>query len=109
MSADRIALLLSYLQEDPGDRFSRYALGLEYFKMNELDKARDCFEHLLKHAPDYLPAYYQAGQVLVRLNRPAQAAKALRDGIVIASQQQDQHTRSELQGALLQLEDPEDG
>lgn len=109
MSTDRIPLLLSYLQDDPRDCFSRYALGLEYFKMNELDKAWGCFEHLLKHAPDYLPAYYQAGQVLLRLNRPEEAAKTLREGLVVASQQRDEHTRSELQGALLQLEDPDEG
>jgi tetratricopeptide (TPR) repeat protein len=108
MPTDRINLLLNYLEEDPNDRFSRYALGLEYVKMNELAKARECYEELLERAPDYLPVYYQAGKLFEAQSQPEAAIAVYRKGIAVATDQGDAHTRSELQGALFQLVDPDE-
>lgn len=108
MAVDRIALLKDYLQEDPSDCFSRYALGLEFVKMSDLSRAWGCFEFLLKQAPEYLPAYYQSGQLLESMGRADEAIQVYKNGIALARVQGNEHARAELQGALFKLEEPED-
>lgn len=89
------------------DTFIRYALSLEYLKMNELDQSRGILTAIFSDSPDYLPTYYQLGRVLVLSQRPEEAISVLQKGIEIAKKQGNSHTLSELRGALLQLTDPE--
>jgi hypothetical protein len=52
----------------------------------------------------YVPAYLQAGQALMRLDRLQEATEILRNGIVIARQQGNDHAASEMSGLLASLE-----
>jgi len=96
----RIDLLKSFLEEDPKDSFSRYALSLEYVKLGQLDDARREFETVRDNDPDYLATYFQLAQLYQKLNLPHEAEKTLRTGITVAIKQGDAHTQSELEGAL---------
>ena len=48
--------------------------------------------------PEYVPAYLQAGQLLVRMGRAAEAAvEVFRHGIQVAKQQHDEHAAGEME------------
>ena len=96
----RIDLLKGFLAETPGDSFSRYALALEYVKLDRLDDARREFETVRDNDPDYLATYFQLGQLYVKLGLSHEAEKIFRTGITVAAKQRDDHTRSELEAAL---------
>jgi Tfp pilus assembly protein PilF len=96
----RIDLLKGFLEENPKDSFSRYALALEYIKLGQLDDSRREFESVRDNDPDYLAAYYQLGQLYQRMGLKHEAEKTFRTGITVATRQRDEHTRSELEAAL---------
>src|ERR1051325_6521221 len=96
----RIDLLKGFLADTPDDSFSRYALALEYVKLGQMDDARREFETVRDKDPDYLATYYQLGQLYIKLNLRHEAEKTFRTGITVATKQRDDHTRSELEGAL---------
>ncbi len=49
------------LTEDPNDPFLRYGLAMEHVSEGQDEEAIRCFEGLLHVAPEYVPAYMQAG------------------------------------------------
>lgn len=99
----RISLLKSFLEKDPNDSFSRYALALDYIKLNRLDDAVKEFEHLLTHAPDYTATYYQLGKVYEKQGRESDAKKVYRKGITLTAQRGETHANKELREALFML------
>jgi Flp pilus assembly protein TadD len=92
------------LAEDPNDPFLRYGLAMEHVSAGDLDAAVRGFRELFAVAPDYVPAYLQAGQVLARLGRAAEARDVLRQGMAVAARQGDEHARGEMEGLLDSLE-----
>jgi tetratricopeptide (TPR) repeat protein len=88
------------LREDPNDPFLRYGLAMEYLSQGDLETAVQQFRDLTAVAPDYVPAYLQAGQVLVRLGRPAEAGEVWKQGIAVAQRAGDRHAAEEMQGFL---------
>ncbi len=103
MSESRLERLEEFLRTNPDDAFVRYGLAMEYAKLGRSDEALAAYRHLLETKPDYLPAYYQAGALLIRLNRLAEARSTFERGIEVAARLQDCHTRSELEVALHEL------
>ena len=100
---NRIEILTGFLQQDPNDSFSRYALALEYIKADRPDDARREFETVLANDPAYVATYYQLGQFYRTIGLKHDAEKTYRAGIVVASKAGDAHTQSELEGALESL------
>jgi Tfp pilus assembly protein PilF len=92
------------LADDPNDPFLRYGLAMEYVSEGANEDAVRCFRELLTATPDYIPAYLQAGQALVRLGRTDDARALFRDGIAAAQKKGDLHARDEMQGFLANLE-----
>ncbi len=88
------------LAEDPTDPFLRYGLGMEHVSAGDDEAAARCFEELAGVAPDYVPAYQQWAQALVRLGRPGPARDVLTRGIAVAGRQGDGHAAEEMQGLL---------
>lgn len=99
----RIEALQGFLKNDPADSFSRYALALEWAKVERHDDAVRELTEVIARDPDYVAAYYQLGQIQAALGRSGEAAATLRDGIAVASRIKDDHTRSELEAALAAL------
>lgn len=97
---NRIEILKGFLKETPNDSFSRYALALEYAKLGESDGAIREFETVKTTDPDYVATYFQLGQLYQKLGRLHDAEKTFRTGITVAAKAGDEHTKSELEGAL---------
>jgi tetratricopeptide (TPR) repeat protein len=92
------------LKEDPNDPFLRYGLAMEYVSAGADGGAVRCFRELLAVAPDYVPAYLQAGQALTRLGQTDEARDVFRQGIAEAQRQNNLHALGEMQEMLANLE-----
>ena len=57
------------LADDPGDTFLRYSLAMELDKEGNHDASLATFAELARRYPPYVPAFFMAGQQLVRLGR----------------------------------------
>ena len=97
---NRIEILRGFLEDNPKDSFSRYALALEYVKAGQSDDAVREFETVKKNDPDYVATYFQLGLLYQKLGQPHEAEKTFRTGIATASRAGDEHTKSELEAAL---------
>ena len=98
MNSSRLNQLLDFLQEDPNDPFTLYAIATEY-KSSDISKSRMYFEKLLKDHPDYLPTYYHVAQLYLTLDLRAQAEASFLKGIDLAKAQNNSLALRELQNA----------
>jgi tetratricopeptide (TPR) repeat protein len=103
MAQTRREQIEAMLTADPQDEFLRYALAMECASAGDDAAAAQQFETLLADRPNYVPAYFQCGQVLLRLGRTEEAARVLRAGIPIARQAGDEHAAGELEGLLMSI------
>ena len=97
---NRVEILKGFLEQDPKDSFSRYALALEYVKAGQADDARREFEFVRDNDPAYVATYFQLGQLYQTIGQIHDAEKTFRTGIAVAAKAGDDHTRSELEAAL---------
>jgi tetratricopeptide (TPR) repeat protein len=96
--------LEAMLAEEPNDPELRYMLAMEYASGGDDEAAVRCFQELLARAPDYPPAYHQAGRALHRLSRIAEARTMLERGIPVAMKRGDSHAAGEMQDLLDNLD-----
>lgn len=101
---DRVPLLLQYLEDDPNDAFTRFALASEYRKRGEQEAALKLFEELVADQPEYVGTYYHLASLYRELDRPDDARATYQAGILEAGRQADRHSESELRSALMELE-----
>lgn len=104
MAKTRKQQIEEMLGNDPNDPFLHYGLAMEHLAEGDDEGAVTRFRHLVAIAPDYVPAYLQLGQTLLRLHRAEEARKAIKDGAVQAQKQGDAHAWEEMQGLLAGLE-----
>ena len=97
---DRIDKIKDMLLDTPDDCFLLHALGLEYLKLNDNEKAIQCFEKLIAINRDYVGTYYHLAKTYERINSIEQAIDTYNQGISIATKLKDMHARNELQMAL---------
>jgi Tfp pilus assembly protein PilF len=100
MSEARIRQLLAFLDEDPGDTFTRFALALEYIKSGNPEMAEKLFTGILNTDPGYVGVYYHLGKLYESLGDTDRAATTYGKGIEAATQAGEVHARSELEAAL---------
>lgn len=98
----RIERLKQFLEDDPDDPFTRFALAQEYLKMDRRERAGELFEQLVEEHPDYVGTYYHLGKLYERDGRTEEAIEVYETGIEVAEEQADGHARSELQDARMQ-------
>jgi len=91
------------LADDPGYTFLRYSLAMELDKEGIHDASLTRFAELTRDDPPYVPAFFMAGQQLVRLGRIAEARTVVRDGIAAARVQDDSHAAAEITEFLASL------
>lgn len=100
----KIKKLATYIKENPDDSFSKFALALEFKKIEQYDKARVLFENIRNSDPGYVGVYYHLGKVYELLEMNKQAAITYKEGIRIASSNKEkERTVSELREALEEL------
>jgi len=102
MNLSRIEQLLKFLEEDPQDTFTLYALALEYKEVRP-EEAERIFNQLLISYPDYLPTYYQAAALLEEKGEVDNALKVYKAGMEVAEKQNDTTAYKELQAAYSML------
>ena len=100
MTADRMEVLKGLLEQNPKDSFARYALAMGFVSAGDLDEAVKEFSALLSFNPDYVVAYFQAGQALEKLDRLEEASQMYHRGVEAAIRKGDAHMQSEIQTAL---------
>lgn len=104
MSESLIETLKSFLEEDPRDSFTRFALALEYQKMGETAKTLELFNEILQQNPDYTGVYYHLGKLYEQLGNPQKASEVYILGIDAATRSNELQTVKELREALLDIE-----
>lgn len=100
MAIDRIETLRSMLITEPANTFARYGLAMELIKVGDVEAGLTEFRYLMENHPDYAAAYFHAGKALESQGRLDEAREVMEKGIEVTTRTGDQHTRSELQGAL---------
>ena len=100
----RLEQLQKFLEAEPADAFTHYAIALEYIAKKRHDDAIAKFEEVLALDPNYVAAYHQLGLLYVRMNMNDEARKMFEQGIRVADQIRDTHARTEMEDALDALE-----
>ena len=95
----RLQQLLAFHEDDPTDAFILYALATEY-RAEAPERAWEFYQLLLADHPDYVGTYYHAGKLLEQFNKPDEAEKVYRTGLLVARKAGEQHAASELRQAL---------
>jgi thioredoxin-like negative regulator of GroEL len=103
MSPSRRERIESMLADDPGDTFLRYSLAMELDKEGDHDRSLAGLRELMSDQPPYIPAFFMAGQQLVRLDRIEEARSTLRAGIEQARRQNNAHAAGEMSELLASL------
>lgn len=100
----RIEQIKAFLTESPEDAFLNYALATELVGMGKDNEAEELYRKLLALHPNYIATYYHLGKLLERKFEKDAAMEIYRLGIIKAKESKEQHSLSELQSALLELE-----
>jgi predicted Zn-dependent protease len=88
------------LKDEPQDQFLRYSLACEYDNEDRSEESLALFRGLIADQPPHVHAFLRGAQLLVKLDRVADARTMLRDGIEAARQQNELHAAGEM-GELL--------
>lgn len=104
MTSDRLVTLLRFLEDDPGDAFTRFALAQEYAKRGDVEQALTHYQTLRAEQPEYVGTYFHLGKLLEKAGQKDAALAVYREGIAAAGRVGDQHARAELQDALMKAE-----
>ena len=102
---DRLKDLYRLYEEDPTDPFTLFAIGYEYLRQGDEEKALSWYESIREVAPEYTGVYYHLGKLYAALGRTAEAIKAFDSGIHICQRVREMKDLSELQQARMDLED----
>ncbi|MFZ0662004.1 MAG: hypothetical protein WAM66_04870 [Acidobacteriaceae bacterium] len=101
---DKIEALNQILAENPADAFARYGLAMEHAARGETEASIAEFDRLRQDHPDYTAGYFMAAQTLAKARHNNEAKTRLKQGIAAAERTRDQHTQSEMQAMLDDLE-----
>jgi thioredoxin-like negative regulator of GroEL len=99
----RRQMLEEFVAAKPNDAFARYGLAMECANSGDQAAADQQFKTLLGSNPDYVAAYFQYGQFLARAGRAEEARSTLTAGIATARRTGDDHARSEMEAAMVEL------
>ncbi|MDX2118077.1 MAG: tetratricopeptide repeat protein [Planctomycetota bacterium] len=95
--------LQKLLAVDPSDAFVLYAIAQEHAKVGRHAEAVEFYDRCLGVDADYCYAYYHKAKSLQHLEREADAARVLEEGVQVARRVGDAKALSELQGFLALL------
>ena len=97
---DKIAALTDILAQNPTDPFARYGLAMALAAEGRNDDALREYATINQHTPDYVPAWQMSAQLLLKLDRAADARTRLEAGLEAAHRTGNTHAAAELQAML---------
>jgi predicted Zn-dependent protease len=100
VSPSRREKIEALLKDEPHDPFLRYGLAVEYDNEGRYEESLALFRGLMADQPPHVASFLRGAQLLVKLDRIAEARGVLRTGIEIARQQGELHAAGEM-GELL--------
>jgi len=104
---NRLQHLNNLLESSPKDSFILFAVAKEFEGIGDDTQALTFYLRLKEADPGYVGTYYHLGKLFERQHAFQDAISTYKEGIQICRSAGDRHAMSELQGALLNLEDPE--
>ncbi len=105
MSIERLTALQKFLEQDPNDSFTRYAIAMEYVSQKEFVQAIEHLNKVILNDPKYIPAYHQLGLLHAQLGKKEESKQYFLSGIQAAKSVGDTHAMGEMQESLDELED----
>jgi Tfp pilus assembly protein PilF len=96
----RLDQFKEFVEMDPTDTFSRYALAMEYMSISDFENSIGHFREVIRLDPDYSAAYFQAAIASQKADKVDDAKSFLRNGITVAEKKGDWHARDEMKAAL---------
>ena len=96
----RIDPLKALIAQDPANCRYRFMLAMEYRNAGDSTSAVATLEQLSGVDPDYVSAYFQAGQICEQDGDLERARAFYQAGVDCARRIGDTHALSEIQGAL---------
>jgi predicted Zn-dependent protease len=103
-NSSRREQLQKLIADDPGDPFPRYALAMELEADGDTTGAVEMLRGLVADFPEYVPAFLQAGQLLLKQDNPDEARGILKMGMDVALKVADMHAYAEMEALYLSLE-----
>ncbi|HSZ34204.1 MAG TPA: tetratricopeptide repeat protein [Puia sp.] len=100
---EKIEKLLTFLSESPDDPFLKHALGLEYIKIGQEQRARQLFAEILDLDPSYIGTYYHYARLLERAGELEAAKDLYEKGMIAAKNANETHAFNELKAAYEDL------
>lgn len=104
MNQNRKTELLNMLKEEPSDVFLHYALGLEYYKENNIQEAIQYFQKSITLDPAYIAAYYQLGSLFMEIDIVDVARNYLTQGLKHAMAKNDSRSIAEISELMEDLD-----
>jgi len=100
MSNTRLEKLLEFTKEQPDDLFLKYALAMEYQGLNDIEKAKEYFEEVIKVDKNHVAAYYQLGKIFEILDIESSAISMYEKGLENARIKNDMRSIREFNAAI---------
>ena len=98
MSQTRLEQLYKFLEEDPNDPFTLYAIATE-LRGADPQKAMEFYEKLLTEHERYVGTYYHAASLYAELGQNDMAEQTYKKGMLVSRQEGNMHAFAELQQA----------
>ena len=104
---NRLQYLTQLLESSPNDSFVLFAVAKEHENAGDELQALSFYLRLKEADAAYVGLYYHLGKLYERQEDFENAILTYKQGIEVSRKAGDRHAMSELQAALLNLEDPE--
>ncbi|MFH0982318.1 MAG: tetratricopeptide repeat protein [Planctomycetota bacterium] len=95
-----IEQLEALLQKDPDDVFLNFGLAMQLTREQRYEEGLARFDRVIGLDPNYIAAYHQKAQTLVKMRNLKEAKRTLAAGITAAERLGNKHARSEMQELL---------
>lgn len=92
----RLDKIRQHLAAEPNDVLLNYTLAMELSKLGMIAEGREAFARVRQLDLNYVPAYFQEGQMLAGAGQVEAAREILQRGITVARQVRDDHALREM-------------